>query len=119
MIRCARQEGRLCCDVERRQGRGGAEVESRCGLVLDDAKDLVSSEFLAAIEEREFDQEGEANDVGLKFFEEASDSGGSTACCEEVVDDEDAFVGLDIFGVDLDGVEAVFEFVAFFEGFVG
>lgn len=86
---------------------------------MDDAEDLVASEFLAAIEEREFDQEGEADDVSLKFFEEAPDSGGSSACCEEVVDDEDAFVGLDIFGVDFEGVEAVFEFVAFLESFVG
>lgn len=68
---------------------------------------------------REFDQEGEADDVGLKFFEEASDSGGSSACCEEVVDDEDTFVRLDIFRRGFRGCRSHLEFVAFLESFVG
>ena len=69
------------------------------------------------MEEGEFDEKGEANDIGVHFFKHPRDSGSRPACSKNIVDDKDALFWGEVFGVDLKGVFAIFKFVTFAEGF--
>ncbi len=78
-------------------------------VVLDQGEDVEAGEFFAAVEEGEFDGEGEAFDFAAEFLDELGCGRGGAAGGEQVVADDDAVAGGDGVFVDFDRVGAVFE----------
>ena len=97
---------------------GPSSTDSRCysPFVGDEGEGRGRGEFVTALKEGEFDEEGEADDVGTDFAEEATGGGGGPSGGKEVVDHDDAFAGLNGILMDFEGVFSVFELVAFLGG---
>ena len=70
-------------------------------LVGDDGRDGVAGELLPAVEEREFDQERDRDNLGAKFVEQADRGGGGAPGGEKVIDQEDLLAGVNRVLVDL------------------
>lgn len=88
------------------------------GLIQDQRFYFLAGKFGAAVEEGEFDQEGNFDDLGAGFFYEVDGCSGGAASGEEVIDENYFFSGSERVNVDGDGVGAVFEVVGFFLAFL-
>src|SRR5947209_5658148 len=105
-----------------RGGRRGASAggwrrgDDAGASITDEGGDLVVAEARAAVEEAELDDEGEAGHGALLAFDQPGAGAGGAAGGEQVVDDDAATAGHGVL-VDLEGVGAVFEGVAFAGGF--
>jgi hypothetical protein len=78
---------------------------------LDGGVKVVLGEAGAAVEEGEFDEDGDAEDVSAEGLDHVAAGVHGAAGGEEVVDDEAFFAGLDGVFVDFEGVLAVLEVV--------
>lgn len=76
-------------------------------------------QFLAAVEEGEFDEEAGGDDFALEFMNEANGGGGGATGGEEVVDEENFLTGKDGVLMNFDFGFAVFEGVTGAMGIVG
>jgi len=74
---------------------------------------------LCAVEEREIDEHGDADDVGVERFDEFTASLHGSAGGEEIVNEQHALAGVDGVEMNLDAVAAVFEVVGRAGGFGG
>lgn len=72
----------------------------------------VGSEFVAALQEGQFDQDGDADHLSAERFDEAGAGLHRSAGRQDVVDQQDAIAGLDGVGVNLEDIGPVFEGVS-------
>ncbi len=101
-----------------RQRRVGSPV---CfgSSVLDEGEDVAAGEFLAAVEEIEFNDEAEALHFAMGHFDELGDGVGGASGGKDIVNDDDVLAGEDGVGVHFEGVGTVFEDVFDADRFMG
>src|SRR4051812_50038932 len=79
------------------------------GSVLDDARGAAAVEPVAALQELQLDEEGEAHDLALESLDELDRAMDGPACREEIVHDQHLLAWGDRVSVDLECVRAVLE----------
>ena len=80
-------------------------------VVFYQAEHLVSSQFVASLEEGEVNEEGDGDDLSTETADQLRRGRRGPARREQVVDDENALPLCDCVLVDLYGVRAVLEFI--------
>src|SRR5664280_3284 len=81
-------------------------------VVVEEAEDVVLGELAAALQEVEFDGEGEAGDLASKLLHELDGGLHGAAGGEQVVDDHHALAWLNRVEMDLQRIRSVLQVVA-------